>query len=244
MTNQDERICQLIQECIQHPDGSREQRQALDRLSKMLLKLPGIYKDNNPRINYQDSLNQAVANLTGTSLKKGTASSSLNIRRFLLSNQFDLQQDNPQEVCLSLLKWFNKIIKRRIYDLYRSLKNQPLSLDNLIDGDDPGTTYIDQLPDLSLNGLDLILSQEELQNNKQEEDKLKRRLESQEVKDKLNNHPQGYNYCTCYELMHRRLLRIPPQKWQDIAKELNVPYGTVTSHWNRKCQCLLDQLKQ
>jgi hypothetical protein len=49
---------------------------------------------------------------------------------------------------------------------------------------------------------------------------------------------------TGWELIQRRLLKSPPDKWKDIAQDLNVRYGTVTSDWERYCKPLLEQIRQ
>ncbi len=37
-------------------------------------------------------------------------------------------------------------------------------------------------------------------------------------------------------------LEQPPKKWEDITKTLNVPYGTLTPHWYRRCEPLLKEI--
>ncbi|MDF0555615.1 hypothetical protein [Kamptonema sp. UHCC 0994] len=239
MENQDERICQLIREVIQYPDGSTQQKQALDRLPRLISKVPGIYKDNNPQINYQDAFNQALANLVGVSLKQGTVSGK-NIRSFIQKTKLDLDNVEAKLIREHLIKWFNKILKRRILDLYRILGQQPLSLDKLMNGEEGGATYLEQLPDLSPNGFELLITEEDLQENQKIEAELKQSCE--QLTELLSCHPRGYFHCTCHELIRRRLLIQPPQKWEDITVELNVPFGTITSHWKRKCQPLLKNL--
>ncbi len=49
---------------------------------------------------------------------------------------------------------------------------------------------------------------------------------------------------TAGELIQRRILKYPPDKWKDIAQDLNVRYGTVTSDWERYCKPLLEQIRQ
>ncbi len=60
--------------------------------------------------------------------------------------------------------------------------------------------------------------------------------------EKLDCHPRNYPQCTCREIARRRLLRNPPQKWEDIAQELGVLQGTVSSHWHRQCKPRLREI--
>jgi hypothetical protein len=245
MKNQDQQIYTLIQQ-LQHYDDSPAQKEALqdalNKLASIIPKLPGIYRDNNPRIDYQDAFNQALANIAGISLKKGTVSNK-NILSFINTltkrNKLDLEQIEPEKVRESLVNWFNKILKCRIIDLYRDLGKLPLSLDN-IQGGDRETTYLEQLPDLTPNGFNILITEEELAANHNTEQELKQRFE--DLKNFLNCHPDGYPHCTCHEIIKRRQLQKPPEKWKDMAKNLNIPQGTITSHWDRKCKPLLNQI--
>lgn len=63
-----------------------------------------------------------------------------------------------------------------------------------------------------------------------------------QVKRLRECYPKNYKNCNCYELVKRRILETPSQRWKDIAKELDVPLGTVTAHWQRKCVPLLKEM--
>lgn len=76
-----------------------------------------------------------------------------------------------------------------------------------------------------------------MRSNQQKEQQILRSLES------LVCHPAGYPQSTCYELIQRRMLKKPPQRWEDIATQLKTPYGTVTSHWKRKCAKRLQEIE-
>jgi hypothetical protein len=38
------------------------------------------------------------------------------------------------------------------------------------------------------------------------------------------------------------VLKEPPDKFKDLAKELNVKYTTLNSHWDRKCEPSLQEI--
>ncbi|MFW6296849.1 MAG: hypothetical protein ACOC04_06630 [Halothece sp.] len=232
----DKTLCQLIQQVINSNDGTSEQRQALERLLKCIPKLPGIYKENNPRLDYNNAFNQALMNLAGMSLKTGKGMSGKNIRSFAEKTNLN---SPPETVRQNLVNWFNKILKRRIYDFYRQLPNEPFSLDVSF-GEDDSDTHLDNVKSLTLSGIDELISEEELKENQKQEEELKQRFE--ELAQEMKDFPNGCPNCTCYELIQRRELRRPKQKWKDIADELNVPQGTVTAHWHRKCKPILKRL--
>ncbi len=52
----------------------------------------------------------------------------------------------------------------------------------------------------------------------------------------LGCHPKDYPQCTCGEIYKRRFFRNPPQKFTEIAKELNVPYQALMAHNRRICK--------
>jgi len=52
----------------------------------------------------------------------------------------------------------------------------------------------------------------------------------------------GCPECNCQELAKRRLLKEPPDKWKDIAQDLNVSIATAASLWKRKCEPLIKEI--
>jgi hypothetical protein len=38
------------------------------------------------------------------------------------------------------------------------------------------------------------------------------------------------------------VLKDPPDKFKDLAEELNVKYTTLNSHWDRKCEPSLQEI--
>jgi hypothetical protein len=57
-----------------------------------------------------------------------------------------------------------------------------------------------------------------------------------------NSYPRSYPECNCQFLSKRRVLKEPPDKFKDLAKELNVKYTTLNSHWDRKCEPSLQEI--
>lgn len=232
----DEQLCQLMGEVLRHGDGSTEQRQAIDPLLKLIPTLPGIYRDSRWEYqDYQDALNRA---LEGVSVYQKKVSGH-GIRQFVKKFELDLDKDEPEVVRQCFVRRFNRIIKIKIAEIYNE-KGDYLSLDYPID--DGGTTLGDLLPDRTLSGLDDMVEQEERAETQRIDEELRLYIEIDPEGRLRECHPDGYPQSNCQELAKRRLLKEPPDKWKDIAQELKTPYGTVTSHWHRKCEPLLQEI--
>ena len=213
---QDEQLYRLIKGILQHQeDESRKRQQSFESLFKLIPKLSVIRRNKDPRIDYQDALNRAFENVWR------------DIDKFPKLYQLDISDSDAERVSRCFLKWFNKILKRRIYDIYRELGKQPLSLEvespRLMVNSGPALCTLDQ-----------IAHQEQLQ----------------KVKDYIRNdpdgvlqiHPDGAPQCSCQELCNRRLLSEPSERWRDIAQDLHLSQGTVTAFWHRQCKPLLREI--
>lgn len=144
------------------------------------------------------------------------------------------------------INWYGLRLRYRILDLYREDKKKrvEISLDELIDstGNEPNIPTIEEVDDGKFPDSMKLLIQSGFY------EKLSEKL-SAVIQEKLlapiqksDCHPKKYPQCTCGEIAKRRLLRNPPQRWEEIADELKVPQGTVASHWHRKCKPLLIEI--
>ncbi len=77
-----------------------------------------------------------------------------------------------------------------------------------------------------------MLEQEE----QERQQKLKKAIEE------LNRPSQNYPQCTCGEIAKRHILKQPPDKIAKIARDLELNYQTVNSHWRRNCKPLLAEI--
>jgi hypothetical protein len=249
----DATICQLIKTIIENPDKSKEQEIAFKRLIPYIAKLPGIYKSQDAY--YEEAFNEALGNIAGVTRQKHSGGKH-NLLSFAQKHKLNR---SPQQVREDLVKWFNHILKKRLIDYYRQ-NGQELSLDNLIDCNSEGKeTFLDQVQTPNLSGLDLMINEEQLQENRQEEEQLKQQFETgdcvdPEIAEELAKFPEGYETCTCGVLIFRK--EVQKQKWPQILKELKVinpniakkevsktaAYRTVTSHYSRHCKPLVEKL--
>jgi len=230
----DEELCQLMREVLRHGDGSTEQRQAIELLLKLIPRLQGIYRVS--RGDYPDALNRA---LEGISVFRGNVCGH-GIRQFVNKYHLDLENDEPAVVRQCFVRRFNRIIRIKIAEIYNE-KEDVLSLNVTIgDGD---TTLVDKQSDPNTGDvIDKRIEEEDRTETQRFYRELRRYLEKDPENKLRQCHPRGYPQSNCQELVKRRLLKKPPDKWEDIAQELKTPYGTVTSHWHRRCKPLLREI--
>ena len=234
MLNQEEQdvlLCQLIQQVLQQADGSRQQKQAMESLLKMIPNLPSISRPPEPTIDDRDALNRAYEGVWQS------------IKRF--PQLFNLDIDNADAVFVRecFVKWFKRILKNKIVDIYRQ-KGQYLSLDAPINPAEGGITFGETLPTSTPSGWNNIIENEQRAENQRLDGELRLYIEVDPEGKLRNCYPRKNPQCNCQELAKRRLLKDPPDKWTDIIANFKVPYGTVTAHWQRRCEPLLQEIAQ
>jgi hypothetical protein len=191
-------------------------------MHKLLLEiqqLPGLKKSDHQ--NYPEALNRTFQ---------------------WVSREIANFEPRPPSVSQSLVNWINGYLGWRIKDLYSPDKDAPISLDAPIAVDAGETTRLELLPDFTLSGLDGMIESAQKETTQRIGLKLELYIE-QDPEGKLrNSYPRSNPECNCQFLSKRRLLKDPPDKFQDLAKELNVRYTTLNSHWNRKCEPSLQEI--
>lgn len=249
MQNQDEQLLQLIREVLEHPDASQQQRQAMDKLLKLIPKLSGIYRHSDQQINCKDALNQA---LMGVSLYQGSVSGQ-NIRRFVQKRKLDINNAPAPLVQVAFLKWFNQILKNKITDQYRLLKKQPLSFDAPINSEEAKTTFAEKFDDpKTLGDLGAWSQRQEMETTRLKGYILELYIE-QDPDGKLRNcyHKDSSGNecreCNCQFLFQK--LYLTPETEQkiripDIARQFNVAQATLYTRLLPKCRQILRQIQQ
>ena len=148
----------------------------------------------------------------------------------------------PSSISTSLVNWINGTLRRRIQDLYSPDKKAPISLDAPIAADIGETTRLELLPDFTLSGLDGMIESVQKETTLRIAIQLELYIE-QDPEGKLkNSYPRSNPECNCQFLSMRRVLKEPPDKFRDLAKELKVNYTTLNSHWKRKCEPSLQEI--
>jgi hypothetical protein len=212
----------LLATVLQSPPHSLIRSKAFSKLVQYLQHLPGIKK-----VDHQDYL--LALNQTWEWLNR-------EIDKFQCSNNGSLEQD--------LVRWINGYLKWRIRDLYFPQTTDPPTLSLNASMTDTDETYLSLLSENGFFGMKLSLLDQDIANIQQQETReIVHKIENwiaidpdQELqKSHLKNHPQ----CHCQFLSQRLLLQDPPDKLAKIARDLDISYQTLVSHWKRNCLELL-----
>ncbi|NEP79320.1 MAG: hypothetical protein F6K39_14785 [Okeania sp. SIO3B3] len=154
-----------------------------------------------------------------------------------ISSEFEQIQEGKKSLVHGLRLWINDYglrLRYRIKDLYGEEKKK-FQRETSLDAPIYGGNNDSNIPNLGDVIAGKIPDQMETLIQEDFEEKLL-------ASEKLDCHPKKYPQCNCREITKRRLLKNPPQQWEDIAQELDVPQGTVSSHWYRKCKPLLKEI--
>jgi hypothetical protein len=219
MDDLDGRLSALIAEVRHNPANSRKWRTAMHKLLLEIQQLPGLKKLDHQ--NYP-----AALNLTLEWVSREIAN-------------FDPRQSS---VSKSLVNWINGTLRWRIKDLYSPDQVAPISLDAPLAVDAGETTRLELLPDFTLSGLDGMIENAQKETTQRIGLQLELYIEEDREGKLKNSYPRSYPECNCQFLSKRRVLKDPPDKFQDLAEELNVKYTTLNSHWKRKCEPSLQEI--
>jgi hypothetical protein len=219
MDDLDGRLSALIAEIRQNPANSRKWRTAMNKLLLEIQQLPGLKKSVHQ--DYPEALNRTFE---------------------WVSREIAKFEPRQSSVSKSLVNWINGYLGWRIQDLHSPDKDAPISLNAPLAEDIGETTRLELLPDVTLSGLDGMIENAQKESTQRIGLELELYIE-QDPEDKLkNSYPRSYPECNCQFLSKRRVLQDPPDKFQDLAEELNVKYTTLNSHWKRKCEPSLQEI--
>lgn len=240
--DEDDRLYQLIAEVCQYPDGTREWRKAMNRLLMTVQAWPEFRKYIRPDSPdyFLDALNQTWEWF------------SRNIRNF---------KPRTSSLRTDLVKWLNGYLYWRIRDgashKSASEKAVQFSLDETISDFESGdvTTWIERVSSQGevlgtaskpsiLSGLETYVEQLQAQSDQQLATKLADYIEHDPEGKLRDSYPRKHPECNC-QILAQRLLFIfkdPPDKLTDIARECQINYQTLVSHWKLKGLPLLQQI--
>jgi hypothetical protein len=224
----------LILQALQHSPGTKQRTQAIESLLALTEQLPSILT--------QQRLDPPLRPYYDEALRYTENSVRNTIERFPGTYKIDLFNTESAVVRKYFVRWYNLILKRDCQDLWRRRKNRPKSvdLDESI-GDEGGATRAEITADSrNLEPMDALIQAE----NQAIIQKIIKYLQEDPNGELRNCFSDKHRPYTGWELIQRRLLKYPPDKWKDIAQVLNVHYGTVTSDWERYCKPLLEQIRQ
>ncbi|BDI15889.1 hypothetical protein ANSO36C_16910 [Nostoc cf. commune SO-36] len=236
----DEQLKKLIDDVCCYPDPSPERQKALNRLLMLIQQLPGIYKSGHQ--DYLEALNQTWEWMSRKICEFEVRSPSDSVR--VASRREGVSPSFQQ----SLVTWINGYLKWRIKDLYIADSNYIISLDRLTRNDEGDeTTLLNILPDrqsesISLDLLDIKIAQIQEVERQCLGQRIWQYIEQDQEGKLKASHPRKNPECHCHLLTMRLLLKQPPHKIADIARELNISNQTLYSHWKKNCLPLLKDI--
>ncbi|NJL41891.1 MAG: hypothetical protein HC899_38430 [Leptolyngbyaceae cyanobacterium SM1_4_3] len=246
--DEEETVCEdqlreLIFTVQRHPRSSLVWRRAMNQLLLEIQRLPGLAKSSHP--DYPEALNDTFLRLADE------------------IHQFEPQQDSLKK---SLTAWINgKLrLKYRIRELVsppgtrsrsktrspkiefqRQAQRPPISLDKPL-SQDASTTFGDQLVDSSACTIEALDEQIRQAQDEQQRHRIGLQLNQYIEVDpeaKLRQcHPQDYPACNGQMLSQRLLLKCPPDRMADLAREFNINYHTLNWHWKNRGLPLLQAI--
>jgi uncharacterized protein YjbI with pentapeptide repeats len=223
----EEKLQELVGNFCQHKStpGTREYNKAAYRLLAAIQKIPGLKRNYQPGIDRQDY--EEIFNDTLLEIAK----------KICPSEDPDCFHPEDDNYINSLTRWIN--YKLRLYykpkDLIRQNQHKPVSLDRYI-SEGVNSTFVENITDsLTLNGIDALIEQYQKENQDKVGKKVRAYIE-QDPDDTLKNCKSNKHHsCNCYFLVQQRLLTDPPVSFRELAEELDMSMGTLTSYWYKSC---------
>ncbi|MEG4251110.1 MULTISPECIES: hypothetical protein [unclassified Microcoleus] len=235
--NTDEQLRQLLQLLKDSQEGSKEKERLKNQLCQLIPDLPGIRKHPYPNIDLEEMMQEAYCGFIKT------------LSVFLRA--IDLDNLAADVLRTRVVQRFNKTLKNKVYDQYRRMQQQifTVSFDAPITSN-PGEKIEAQEPidDTTRNGIEQLIEREQSQNKQGIGRKLWQCIEDDPTGELRNSYPNEKIDKTqpntpenrrprpdanCHILAVRLLLKDPPDKLSVIARELNIDYQTLNSHWKR-----------
>lgn len=219
----EEQLKQLITEVRKYPNSSPQRQKALNKLLILTQQLPGILRYNHP--NYLEALNRTF--------------------EWVCKSIDSFNEQHTSSVTKSYVIWFNGYLKWRIRDLYVAENQYIPSLDQAIalfddESKTLGETVAD--PQFSLSLLDTKIEKLQAAKRQRQGEAIRQYIE-QDLEAKLTNcHPKQSTQCHCKLLAMELLLKDPPAKLSQLARQLDIKYPTLYSHWKDKCLPLLQTI--
>lgn len=214
---------QLIEEVCQSQPLKPQRRKALNRLLIELQRLPGLKRSQHPE--YLDALNQTWEWVNNS-----------------ICSQFNWDKPDVQQ---RLVQWLNSYLFWRIKDRLAPNQKAAMSLDAPIG--EGHTDFLSGLSETGLvtptrHGLDGYIDRLEQEQQQNIALLLEKYIETDPEGKLQTCYPKGHPECNCQTLAQRVLLQNPPEKFATIAREYDINYQTLKSHWERNCRPLLQAI--
>jgi DNA-directed RNA polymerase specialized sigma24 family protein len=143
-----------------------------------------------------------------------------------LSSKTLCEKYNPEQGLF--LHWFNRCLMNKYTDEIRKVTSYQKRIQSVLENDEMSIDLIDNL----VSPIDATLLTQSWESFKQwiieDPDNI---LKDCHIRDNPKANCQ----------LFAELNRIQGKKWQEIADEVGSPQGSLRSHWNRKCEPLLQK---
>jgi len=194
--------------------------------------LPGSrkYREPDPKIDFDGSLNEAYGGFFKTLP--------------IFFRGIDLDNIADDVLRTRVVKRFNQIIQNKVCNQYRKLERQPFTFSL----DAPTKTKTGEkfdaegvADDTTEVGIEQLIEREQSKNKQRIGRQLWQYIEDDPDGKLRNSYPSDKPDANS-QLLARRLLKDPPDKLSVIARELNIKYQTLNSHWKRASLPLLKEI--
>ena len=245
----EERLCKLLQTVIENNDNESVQEQALTEIRSLIPTLPQIWLRQNDDIQ-QEAFNEAILIVDSRFVNRFVYPKKEN------KKPISFDDDDALEISQKFVLYFNGTVgnyKKRIRA--RNAKQWgELTLDNKLptpqgsDGDRNETfkdipTY-QNLPwnhncDPNAEGIVPRIIYKEQQYLRVLLSYVKADPKGILTQERSHKYPQA----NCLEILESRILKNPPEEWEDLATRLHINYNTLISFWSRRKKFISDYIK-
>ncbi|XZN92338.1 MAG: hypothetical protein ACM65M_05680 [Microcoleus sp.] len=230
--NNDEQLRELLQLLKDSQQGSQKQERFKNQLCKLIPDLPGSrkYREPDPKIDFDGAVNEAYGGFFKT------------LPIFLRGIDLDNIADDVLRT--RVVKRFNQIIQNKVCNQYRKLKRQPFTFS--LDAPNKSKTGEEfdaegMADDTTEVGIEQLIEREQAKNQRRIGRQLWQYIEDDPDGKLRNSYPSDKPDANS-QVLARRLLKDPPDKLSVIARELNIKYQTLNSHWKRASLPLLKEI--
>jgi hypothetical protein len=236
MDDQETQLRQHLKAVLQSSDGSKAWRQAMNRFLVFLQNLPEFKRYARPDCPayFLDALNKTWE---------------------WVSRELRAFKPRTDSVHQDLVRWVNGYLYWRIKDGASQNLSIGLSLDQPMGNDESGaiSTWLDRIANSgeivgkgfippSFSGLDAYIAKLQTEATQAMGLALETYIEQDPEQKLQKSHLRQHPECNSQMLAQRILLKHPPDKLTDIARDFNANYQTLTSHWKLKTLPLLRDL--
>jgi hypothetical protein len=230
---QEKQLCHLLDALQQHSKNSPEWRKTMHRLLVFLQSLPEFNQYTQPG-------------------RPAYFLEALNLTWEWMCREIHIFQPRSDSRRKDIVRWVNGYLYWRVRDLrVKEGKSAPSLDEPLTDNDNNEmSTWLDRVLESGelagknfqsppLSGLTAYIEQQQTKASQNRALKLELYIEIDPEHKLRNSHPRNFPACNSQVLAQRILLKHPPDKLSEIAREFAIDYQTLNSHWKRKTLPLL-----